>query len=546
VSFIGWSPATAVVVQLRNPTHIDLDAAPAGAQAPERAPDPRVDEVVAQLAHELKTPLAIVLGRCGRLLDAERMHGADADDVVGIRGAAYTLLERVEELLHVARLGSGRLTLDTRRVDVATVVRQTVAPFAGVADSRNQRLLVTTPARLHACIDDDKLVTVLSNLVVNALKFTPAGGLVRCSLGAHGGRIRLEVADSGPGIAPALREAVFERYRRAPGTGARGTGLGLAIVRELVEVHGGAVTIGDAPEGGALFVVEVTAGPTGVASDVPPSVGMAERQRPAVERLQADLAAGERRRPDAPSAAGRRPAALIVTDDEQLGAFVAELLGDRFAVSHARRPIEALRTLAADATDVVVLDAAGGAHTAASLRRRPTGTRVLALAASAEDVAALLAAGADDCVAKPFAATELAARTSRLADARRAEARSAATAAALDRAFDASTTAMLATDACGQVLHANVALRHLLAERGDTLEGRAVESILHPDDHAGEALQRALVLDGRLLVDRSERRLRRGDGSYVGARVTATRGADESGPPCLLWLVEPVGAPGPA
>jgi len=527
-------------------THIDPDLPPAAAGAPEREPDPRVDEVVAQLAHELKTPLAIVLGRCGRLLGAERMHGADADDVVGIRGAAYTLLERVEELLHVARLGSGRLTLDTRRVDVATVVRETVAPFASVADSRNQRLLVTTPAQLLACVDDDKLVTVLSNLVVNALKFTPAGGAVRCSLARNDGRIRLEVADSGPGIAPALREAVFERYRRAPGTGARGTGLGLAIVRELVEVHGGTVTIGDAPEGGALFVVEVTAVPTGIASDVPPSVGMAERQRPAVERLQADLAAGERRGPHGPAAAGPAAAALVVTDDEQLGAFVAELLGESFAVSHARRPIEALRALAGGTTDVVVLDAAAGVHTVASLRRRPTDTRMLALAAGPEDVAALLAAGADDCVAKPFAATELAARASRLAGSRRAAARHAAAEAGLDRAFHSCTTAMLVIDACGHVLRANPALRHLLTRRGDTLAGQPVLALLHPDDHGGEARERALVLEGRLLVDRSERRLHRGDGSYVRARVTATRGDDDTGPPCLLWLVEPVDETGAA
>jgi signal transduction histidine kinase len=211
----------------------------------------------AQHAHELQAPLAIVFALCDRLLDGERLDAVDADDVRGIRTAASSLLERVEQLLSTARLGGEHPALDVRRIDVAALVRRTVAMFESVAAGREQRLVLLAPARLEAEVDAEKLVTAVSNLVVNALKFTPEGGLVRCELRARRGRVRLEVADSGPGIPPGLRDAMFEPYRRAGSRAARGHGLGLAIVRELVALHGGTVTIGDAPEGGALFVLEL-------------------------------------------------------------------------------------------------------------------------------------------------------------------------------------------------------------------------------------------------------------------------------------------------
>lgn len=221
----------------------------------------RAADAVAQLAHELQAPLAIVLALCERLLDGERLAAVDSDDVREIRTAASALLERVEQLLGAARLGSAHTPLDIRRIDVAALVRRTVGAFGPVAAGRDLRLVVLGPGRLEADVDEEKLVTVLSNLVVNALKFTPPGGAVRCRLSARTGRVFLEVADSGPGIPPALRDAMFEPYRRGFGAAAGGHGLGLAIVRELVERHGGAVTIADAPEGGALFTVELPRAP---------------------------------------------------------------------------------------------------------------------------------------------------------------------------------------------------------------------------------------------------------------------------------------------
>jgi PAS domain S-box-containing protein len=503
-------------------------------------PDARAAELVAHLGHELKTPLAVVLGLCGRLLAAGGLRPAEANDIRGIRAASYTLLERVEELLHVARLGSGRLTLETRRVDVAALVRDSVEGFRPVAESRRQRLVVETPARLYAEVDDDKLVTVLSNLIVNALKFTPTGGLVRCTVGARRGRIRLEVADSGPGVPPALREAVFERYRRTRegSVAAKGSGLGLAIVRELVAVHGGTVAIQDAPEGGALLVVEVAGRLAPVPAETPLAVNVVEHQRPAVERLEADLAAGRRRIPDPP--APDRPAAMVVTADAQLGALVAELIGGQFTVTHAYCPATAIRALATGVPDAIVLDAASGPGAVASIRRRHRAAPLLALAAGPEDVAELLAAGADDCVTKPFAAAELQGRLAALAARGCPAGAGAAAVAGLDRAFSASPMPMAVLSVSGRVVRANAALRGLLGHGSREPVGRPVGDLLHPDDRTVERDRRELLVRERVLTDRRLRRLAHADGSYVPARVTAVLADDDAGRGlCVVWFVEP-------
>src|SRR5262249_13063000 len=106
----------------------------------------------------------------------------------------------------------------------------------------------------------DKLERVLINVLANAFKFTPAKGRIRCTLERKGDRAILSVADSGPGIRPEDREAVFERFRQLDGGATRqvgGTGLGLAIAQEFVELHGGTITVDDAPEGGACFTIEL-------------------------------------------------------------------------------------------------------------------------------------------------------------------------------------------------------------------------------------------------------------------------------------------------
>jgi hypothetical protein len=139
-------------------------------------------------------------------------------------------------------------------------VRVVADHFSTLANESHTQFIVETPPSLPVQTDLDKLHRILLNLLSNAFKFTPAGGRVRVSLREAGPRFRLEVADSGPGIPADKREAVFERFEQLKLGGTRpraGTGLGLSIVRDFAAMLGGNVSIGDAPERGALFVVDM-------------------------------------------------------------------------------------------------------------------------------------------------------------------------------------------------------------------------------------------------------------------------------------------------
>ncbi|MET0604266.1 MAG: HAMP domain-containing sensor histidine kinase [Baekduia sp.] len=254
------------------------------------APDTERRQQLADLGHELKSPLSIMLALCTRLEEAGRLAPEDADDVARIRGNAYTMLRRVQDLMLVSRLESVEPQLEAAIIDVATIVRTCAEGFGSVAAQRDLDLRIGVPARLPAVADEEKIVSVVSNLLANAIRHAPSGGVVRCSLSTAPGRLILQVADNGPGIAADQRDAVFERYRRDPGSG--GTGLGLAIVSEIAQLHGGSVAIGDAPEGGALFTVELPLRTQRAGAPRPGpqrSLALADRQTAIIEELRAEL-----------------------------------------------------------------------------------------------------------------------------------------------------------------------------------------------------------------------------------------------------------------
>lgn len=231
-----------------------------------------------------------MLALCSRLESAGRLAPEDAEDVARIRANAYTLLRRVQDLMLAARLEHADQQCEAVVVDVAATVRRCVEGFDSVAAQRDLDVRVNVPDRMSAILDEEQLVSVVSNLLANAIRHAPHGGVVRCSLGAASGRLILQVADNGPGVPLDQRDAVFERYQR--GARSAGTGLGLAIVDQIIRQHGGTVSAGDAPEGGALFTVELPLrAQRGAGAHRAPrrAMALADRQTAILEDLRAEL-----------------------------------------------------------------------------------------------------------------------------------------------------------------------------------------------------------------------------------------------------------------
>jgi two-component system OmpR family sensor kinase len=208
---------------------------------------------VSDASHELRSPLTAIRGQIEVLA---RDPDPDADSVRRVEAATLSELRRVErlveELLALARLDEGAGPA-RRELEAADFLREAVGAAPGAA----------TPGALAAGridIDPDLIAGVVRNLVENARRHAGADGTVTVSSTAVGGRLRIDVDDDGPGIAPAERERVFDRFHRSDAARARavgGAGLGLAIARSIVEAHGGTIRAGESPLGGARISFEL-------------------------------------------------------------------------------------------------------------------------------------------------------------------------------------------------------------------------------------------------------------------------------------------------
>jgi signal transduction histidine kinase len=222
-----------------------------------RRVDLKRSEFVAIAAHEFRTPLAAVIG----VLSTLKTHGTVLEDGVreelieGAQAQAERLGRLVEDLLTASRIEDGVVRLHPERVDARELVAE-----AEQASGTTGRVSVELHRVEPFVCDEDAIVRVLTNLLDNAKKYAPATSPIVVSVSQDEDEIHFSVRDAGPGIRPEDREAVFERFRRL-GDGVKpGAGLGLYITRGLVEAHGGSVTVGDAPEGGAAFAFTLPRG----------------------------------------------------------------------------------------------------------------------------------------------------------------------------------------------------------------------------------------------------------------------------------------------
>jgi len=167
----------------------------------------------------------------------------------------------IEDLLDVSRITSGKMELNLRHIQTAAAVEKVIDSVRPAADRKDVRLLAMLGSSVPSLVGDpDRFQQALTNLLDNAIKFTPAGGRVEVSLEHGDAGIRIRVTDTGRGIAPEFLPHVFDRFRQADSTSTRthgGLGIGLTIVRHIVELHGGQVFADSRGEGqGASFVVE--------------------------------------------------------------------------------------------------------------------------------------------------------------------------------------------------------------------------------------------------------------------------------------------------
>ena len=219
-------------------------------------------DFLANASHEIKTPLAAVRGYAEILSDRGGGDPTAKRSIEAILSNAKRLTALVEDLLELSRIESGSMELEARPFQASEVSRSLLRDFEARARSDSIDLELETETPDEVVADRRAFEQVLTNLVDNAIKYTPGGGSVRVWIGPADDptQVRVEVRDDGPGIAPQHRDRVFERfYRIDPGRSRSlgGTGLGLAIVKHLVQSMGGDTGLDSEPGRGSCFWFEI-------------------------------------------------------------------------------------------------------------------------------------------------------------------------------------------------------------------------------------------------------------------------------------------------
>ena len=213
--------------------------------------------MVADIAHELRTPISVIQGNLQAILDG--VYPLEMAEVATIHEETRLLARLVSDLHELAQAEAGRLPLDLQPIEAADVLDHVVSAFRSAAAQKDVTLTAAPLADAPAVIADvDRLRQILNNLLGNALRHTPAGGVIRTGARAGVDTVRFFVENDGPGIAPEDLGRIFERFYRADPSRARddytsGAGLGLTIVKALVEMQGGDVGVESAREGPTTF-----------------------------------------------------------------------------------------------------------------------------------------------------------------------------------------------------------------------------------------------------------------------------------------------------
>ena len=354
------------------------------------------DDFISTVSHELRTPLNAILG-WSHLLQSGAAREKVQHGLEVIERNARAQAQLVDDLLDVSRMVGGKLSLDVGSVDLVALVTGVIDSFEVAATAKQLRIKrILDPSAASVLGDGARLRQVASNLIGNAIKFTPRGGSITVVLRRAESDVELTVTDTGEGIAEELLPLVFDLFRQGDAgmnRRSRGLGIGLAIARKLTEMHGGRITVESPGAGqGASFRVRIPMAPV----------------------LPREVAADRSVAPSAGMLAGVR--VLVVEDEADARELVVQLLaGSGAEVTEAADAAMALAQLEQRAFDVMVSDVGmpgrDGFQLIREIRSRGGKPRLPAIALTAYsrayDRMGALQAGFDAHVPKPVDAAEL-------------------------------------------------------------------------------------------------------------------------------------------
>ena len=401
----------------------------------------------ANISHEFRTPLTLILGPLRDALD-EAFGPVDErlQQQMGImQRNGRRLLRLINQLLDLSRLESGNLTLRARQTNLIPFLRSIVSMFASQAERKNIQLqFASTEEERYLYFEPDKLEKVVSNLISNALKFTPAHGKIHVSeepgTEETGAFVEITVKDTGEGIPAEELPYIFDRFHQVDASSVReheGSGIGLALAKELVELHGGKIRAESEPDFGTTFIVRLLQGtnhldPGDIVEEAPVEAVREGVTPEAVRREAAILTVEESSRMEANEETAYpvsrvAPIILVAEDNADMREYLRSHLAPRYRVAEAVDGIEGLEIIREVDPALVICDVMMprmNGYAFCETVKADEGLNhipvvLLTARASEESKVEGLKTGADDYIYKPFSAEELLARVENLIELRR-------------------------------------------------------------------------------------------------------------------------------
>ncbi len=364
----------------------------------------------ANVAHELKTPLTLIDGPLGKVLDGEPLNEVVKSDLTLARRNTQKLSDLIFEILEVSKIEENKLTLREKPTSLTTLVKQAVSYFDSSAREDGIRLRTEIESDFVMRIDEVKLHKVLTNFISNALKFTPAGGEVVVRLYQDAEHVILAVKDNGAGISKEDQQHIFDRFFQSkdPAKARQGgTGIGLSIAKEIALLHGAQITLASEPGQGCEISFRLPL-------DRKAAVAAGEAAPAHAEKVTNTLPAELR--------VSDKPTLLLVEDNRDMRQYISSFMKHHYHIIACKDGLDALAELARVTPDLIISDLMmprmDGMELARKLKAHNDWQHIpfITLTAIAAETNRLkaLRIGVDDYLAKPFSREELIVRSNNL------------------------------------------------------------------------------------------------------------------------------------
>lgn len=542
--------------------------------------DEKKNRFFANISHELKTPLSLIIGPVDDILsNGTGLSERQMTDLSAIRRNSITMLNLVNELLDLAKVDAGKVQLFYEVISLSEFIKEVACHFDAIALQNNIAFALMVPDDLEIEADRERLSQTVFNLIYNAFSVTPRGGRISCTVDkVDDNRILISVKDSGPGIDSDQRAKIFERFEQGEGllqSSRKGTGLGLAIVKEFVDLLGGNVTVANSSVGGAVFSVELPV-------QAPFGTGVRARLKNTDRKttpLFSSESGKEENRSD-PQVTGK-PLVLVVDDNREMRELIHRVLRDEFQVIAVVGAKEALNVLESTQPDLIVTDLMmpeySGDEMIKSIRNRIDAALIPILVLSAYSEVTvkneLLSKYVQDYVTKPFFVPELLSRVrnlvmmreTRLALQQELESRDTnlmqlareliESRRELQRSFDAlrksegrwraihenSAVGIAVVDTEWTFVNVNPAFCHMLGYSAEELLGCSVIETTHDADRSITGSRLSQLLSGEIENYHYQKRFvsKQGETVWTSSSVSVIPQTEDT-PPLLVGVVEDI------